>query len=78
MCQNGNNSAKLQDGIPQSPCSSFMEMKNGNISKTSACETNFTSKSTSHYTLFTGSLFCEIPKAPSLFNEWIGIDDITE
>ena len=47
MRQNCNNSATLQDGIPQSPCSSFMEMKNGYFSKTSVYETNFTSKSTS-------------------------------
>ena len=24
--------------------------------------------------LFTGSLFCEIPKAPSLFKEWIATE----
>ena len=63
ICQNGNNSATLQEGIPQSPCSSFMEMKNGNISKTSAYETNFTSKSTSHFTPFYRIVILQNPKS---------------
>ena len=44
------------------------------ISKPSVYETNFTSKSTQSFYIFTGSLFCEIPKAPSLFKEWIATE----
>ena len=70
MRQNCNNSATLQDGIPQSPCSSFMEMKNENISKTSVYKKILHLKAPVTLLLFTGSLLCEIPKSPLVFKEW--------